>query len=376
LVLAGEFNIFWLRRGNKYVFLILNIEFMHIVIYGTGGVGGYFGSRLAQAGNMVTFIARGKHLEAIQKNGLQLKSPKGDYLVFPANATANIAEITDIDLILVCVKTWQLEAAAKEIKQVLNEKTIVISLLNGVNNAEVLASIIDKKHVLGGLCKVVSKIEDFGIIKHISFEPTIVFGEVDNVKTERALLLEKVFLGAGFNTKLAENIQTEIWSKFLFISTISGICALTEAPVGEIVARPMLKKMMREIAEEIVAVAKAKSVYLSESIVDKQFKIIESQPYNTTSSLQRDMMAGKPSELEAQTGAVVKMGIELGIPTPINEFLYQYLLPQEKRARSDRPEDRRPQTNVEIFTKLNRKTLFTERFIKKLTKSIRKNFEL
>jgi 2-dehydropantoate 2-reductase len=307
---------------------------MNIVIYGTGGVGGYFGARLAQAGNTVTFIARGKHLEAIQKNGLQLKSPKGDYLVFPANATANIADVTDIDLILVCIKTWQLEAAAKEINRVLNEKTMVISLLNGVNNAEVLGSVIEKKHLLGGLCKVVSKIQDFGVINHISFEPIIVFGELDNVKTERAILLEKVFLNAGITTKLAENIQTEIWSKFLFISTISAIGALTRATVGELMASPQLRKMMRQTADEIVAVAKAKGVYLSETMVEQQFKMIASQPYSTTSSLQRDMMEGKPSELEAQTGTVVKMGLELGIPTPVNSFMYDCLLPQEKKARS------------------------------------------
>ncbi|KUO64277.1 MAG: 2-dehydropantoate 2-reductase [Lutibacter sp. BRH_c52] len=305
---------------------------MNIVIYGTGGVGGYFGARLAQAGIAVTFIARGKHLEAIQKNGLQLKSPKGDYLVFPANATANIADVTDIDLILVCVKTWQLEAAAIEINRVLSEKTIVISLLNGVNNTDALSAIINKKHILGGLCKVVSKIEDFGIINHLSFEPTIIIGELDNVKTERALLLEKLFLNAGITTKLAENIQTEIWSKFLFISTISAIGALTRATICEMIASPTIKELMHKTAEEIVAVAKAKGVHLSETIVKQQFKIIESQPYNTTSSLQRDIMEGKPSELEAQNGTVVKMGIELGIPTPVNSFIYHCLLPQEKKS--------------------------------------------
>lgn len=306
---------------------------MNIVIYGTGGVGGYFGARLAQAGNAVTFIARGKHLEAIQKNGLQLKSIKGDYLVYPANATSTISEVTNIDLILVCVKTWQLEAAAKEINRVLNEKTMIISLLNGVNNTEVLSAVIDKKHLLGGLCKVVSKIEDYGIIHHISFEPTIVFGELNNLKTERAVLLENLFLNAGITTKLADNIQIGIWAKFLFISTISAIGALTRATVGEIIASPQLKKIMRQTAEEIVAVAKAKAVYLSDDLVEKQFQMIESQPYNTTSSLQRDMMEGKPSELEAQTGTIVKMGLDLGIPTPVNTFIYACLLPQENKAR-------------------------------------------
>ncbi|MHB1148332.1 MAG: ketopantoate reductase family protein [Lutibacter sp.] len=323
---------FHVQINFKPLFLISNIELMHIVIYGTGGVGGYFGARLAQAGNTVTFIARGKHLEAIQKNGLRLISPKGDYLIFPANATANIAEVTNIDLILVCVKTWQLEAAAKEIKQVLTEKTMVISLLNGLNNAEILAEIIDKKHILGGLCKVVSKIEDYGVINHLSFEPTIVFGELDNVKTERALLLEKLFLNVGITTKLAENIQMEIWSKFLFITTISGIGALTRATIGELTASPQLKKMMLQTAGEIVAVAKVKGVYLSDSLVEQQFKMIESQSYETTSSLQRDMMEGKPSELDAQNGTIVKMGIELGIPTPVNAFIYHCLLPQEKKS--------------------------------------------
>ncbi len=306
---------------------------MHIVIYGTGGVGGYFGARLAQAGNKVTFIARGKHLEAIQKNGLQLKSPKGDYLVFPANVTSNISEITDIDLILLCVKTWQLEAAAEEIKQVLSKKTMVISLLNGVNNTKVLGAVIDQKHLLGGLCKLVSKIDDYGVINHISFEPTIVFGELDKTKTNRALLLEKLFLNAGITTKLADDIQTEIWSKFLFITTISGIGALTRATIGEMIATSEIKDLMHQTAEEIVAVARAKGVHLSQSIVDQKFKIIESQPYNTTSSLQRDMMEGKRSELEAQNGFIVKMGIELGIPTPVNAFIYHCLLPQENKSR-------------------------------------------
>ena len=307
---------------------------MNIVVYGTGGVGGYFGARLAQAGNNVTFIARGKHLEAIQKKGLQLFSPKGDYLVFPANATSNISEVTDIDLILVCVKSWQLAEAAEKIKPVLSENTMVISLLNGVNNAEVLSGIIDKKHLLGGLCKVVSKIGGYGIINHISIEPIIVFGEFSQVKTARALLLEKLFLKAGIANILADNIETEIWAKFLFIATISGIGALTRVTSGEIISLPQLRKIMHRTAEEIARIAKAKGVNLSDELVEQQFKMIESQPYNTTSSMQRDMMEGKPSELEAQNGTVVKMGIELGIPTPVNAFIYACLLPQENKARS------------------------------------------
>ena len=307
---------------------------MNIVIYGTGGVGGYFGARLAQAGNNVTFIARGKHLEAIHKNGLQLKSFKGDYLVYPVNATSNISEVENIDLILICVKTWQLQEVAEIIKPDLNNNTLVISLLNGVNNSEVLTSVLGSENVLGGLCKIVSKVEVYGVINHLSYEPTIVFGELNNKISERAKVFQSTFVNAGIKTKLAVDIQKEIWTKFLFISTVSAIGALTRATIGEMIDSEEIKKMMYQISEEIVAISKVKGVKLSDDIIEKQFQIINAQPYNTTASLQRDIMEGKPSELEAQNGTIVRMGIELGIPTPINSFIYNCLLPQENKARN------------------------------------------
>ena len=306
---------------------------MNIVIYGTGGVGGYFGARLAQAGNNITFIARGKHLEAIQKNGLQLKSDKGDYLVHPANATSNILEVENIDLILVCVKTWQLKEVSEKIYSVINKNIVVISLLNGVENTEILTSVLDKKNVLSGLCKVVSKVEDYGVIKHLSYEPTIVFGELNNEKTERVQRVERTFVNAGIKTKLATDIQQEIWTKFLYISTVSAIGALTRATIGEMISSEEIKKMMLQTAEEIVTIAKAKGVYLPSDIIKKQFRIMDSLPFDTTASLQRDIMDGKPSELESQNGTIVRMGFELGIPTPTNSFIYYCLLPQEKKAR-------------------------------------------
>lgn len=306
---------------------------MNIVIYGTGGVGGYFGARLAQAGNNVTFIARGKHLEAIQKNGLQLKSIKGNYLVNPVNATSNFSEIKNIDLILICVKTWQLKEVAKIINTNIRENTAIISLLNGVENEDILCSEIDKKHVLGGLCKIVSKVEDYGVINHISYEPTIVFGELNNNKSKRAIKIEMAFKKAGINTVLTKNIQQEIWTKFLFITTVSAIGALTRATIGEMLEFSEIKEIMLKTAEEIVAVANAKGISISKETIEEQFRIIESQPYNTTASLQRDILAGKPSELEAQNGTIVKLGKELGVPTPTNSLIYNCLLPQENRAR-------------------------------------------
>ncbi len=307
---------------------------MNIVIYGTGGVGGYFGARLEQAGNNVTFIARGKHLKAIKKNGLQLKSIDGNYLVNPANATADISDVKDIDLILISVKTWQLEEVSQLIKPVLNKNTIVISLLNGCNNHEVLATVIDKKHILGGLCKIVSYVEDYGVINHVAYNPTIVFGEINNEKTERVLKIENVFNAANITNELAIDIQKEIWTKFLFITTFSALGALTRASLGEMLASSYIKSMMVNTAEEIFRIAKAKGVNLPSDIISKQIETLESLPFETTASLQRDIMEGKPSELEAQNGTVVRLGEALGIPTPINELIYYELLPQEKRARN------------------------------------------
>jgi len=307
---------------------------MNIVIYGTGGVGGYFGARLAQPGNnKVTFIARGKHLEAIKKNGLQLKSIKGNYTVKSVNVSSDISELKEIDLILICVKTWQLKEVAEIIKPTINSETMVISLLNGCENQKVLREVLNKKQVLGGLCKVVSFVEDYGVINHVAYEPTIVFGELNNKKSKRALELEQVFKSAGITSKLASDIQKEIWTKYLYITTVSALGALTRATHGEMLASPQIKKMMWNTAEEILAVSKAKGVNLPEGIIEKQFKIIESLPFETTASLQRDMMDGKPSELEAQNGTVVRLGKELGIPTPINDFIYYCLLPQENRVR-------------------------------------------
>lgn len=306
---------------------------MNIVIYGTGGVGGYFGARLAQAGNNVTFIARGKHLATIQKNGLKLISPKGDCLIYPANVTDSVAKINNIDLVLVCVKTWQLKEVAKKINENINEKTVVISLLNGVENQDILISEIDKKHIIGGLCKVISKVKDFGVIHHISYEPTIIFGELNHEKSQRAIKIKQVLKNAGINTILSDDIQQEIWTKFLYITTVSAIGALTRTYVDEMVALPEIKKIMYKTAEEILAIANEKGINISKETIETQFKIIENQPPKTTSSLQRDIMDGKPSELESQNGTIVRLGKELGIPTPTNDFIYFCLLPQEKKAR-------------------------------------------
>lgn len=307
---------------------------MKIIIYGTGGVGGYFGTRLAQAGNDVTFIARGKHLEAIQKKGIQLKSIQGDFHLKEANATEDFSTIKDAELVIIATKTWQLKGVVEKIKPFLDDKTMVLSLLNGADNAEQICSLIDKKHVLGGLCKIIAKIEDYGIINHTGAEPFIAFGELDNTKSERILRLKKIFDNAKILNQNPEDINVAIWSKFLFITTISAIGGLTRISLGEMRTNLEIRKIMELSAQEILQVANAKEVHITQETIDKAFYFIDKLPYETTASLQRDIMERKPSELESQVGAVHKMGKELGVPTPINSFIYHCLIPQEKIARN------------------------------------------
>lgn len=306
---------------------------MNIVVIGAGGVGGYFGGKLAKSGCDVTFIARGKHLEAIKTKGLQVKSILGDFTVYP-KVTDNLSDIKNPDLIILGVKSWQVLGIAEQLKSVIGSGTMVLPLQNGADNADKLLSILPKENVLAGLCKIVSKVESPGVINHFTFEPEIVFGEYDNKKSERIQNLKSVFDKACFKNTLSEDIHLDIWKKFLFIGTISGIGALTRAVFGVMREQEGIRKIIYDTAKEMVAIANAKGVGLTSKDIEMIVKVIDSLDYNTTASMQRDMMEGKPSELDNFNGYIVAQGKELGIETPTNAFIYHCLRPQEIKAQS------------------------------------------
>jgi len=308
---------------------------MKILIYGTGAVGGYFGARLAEAGNDVTFIARGKHLEAIKKNGLQLKSIDGDFTINPCNATDDISLLsTDFDLIILGVKSWQISDAAEAIKPILNDNTLILPIQNGVNNVDKLLSVIDQKNVIAGFCKIYAKVDGFGIINHFFFPPEINFGEVDNQKTTRILALKSAFEKAKFKTTISEDVIADIWKKFMFICTVSGLGALTRVSIGAMVANEETKNLLQKTVEEIYKIALAKEVKLPVGMDKMMMGFITNQPYKSTASTQRDIMEGRPSELENFNGYIVEQGLEFGVKTPVNKFVYECLLPQERIARN------------------------------------------
>jgi len=306
---------------------------MKIVVVGAGGVGGYFGGRLAQAGFDLTFLLRDAQFEAIKQNGLQVKSIKGDFKVFP-KVINDVKTLNNTpDLIILGIKSWQLIALAKQIKPIIGKNTLVLPLQNGADNADKLLTVLPRKNVLAGLCRIVSKVESPGIINHFDFEPEIIFGKINNQITEPLKALKNAFDKAGIKNKLSENILTDIWIKFLFITTYSGIGALTRMPIGAVRAHAYLMNMMLETADEVLQIAQAKKIALTQQNVKNCISAIENLDYHSTASMQRDLMDGKPSELENFNGYIVKQGLELGIKTPINDFIYYCLLPQEQKAR-------------------------------------------
>lgn len=306
---------------------------MKIVVYGTGGVGGYFGAKIAKAGYDVTFIARGEHLKAIRQNGLKVKSIHGDFHI-TAKATDAIGTITDIDLVLIAVKTWQLSDVAEKLKPVLGRETMVLPLQNGANNLEKLLEVLPAHNVLGGLCRIVSKVEAPGVIDHFGFDPSIVFGEIDNTYSERLKKIKEVFDVAGIKNHISDTIQLEIWKKFTFITTVSGIAALTRTVFGELRKHKGILELMQEVGHEITLIANAKHIAITQKDVDTALDWVQNCEYNTTASMQRDIMEGRPSELQDFNGYIVNEGLRLGIETPVNKFVYDCLLPQEMKART------------------------------------------
>jgi len=306
---------------------------MKILVYGAGGVGGYFGARLAESGNKVSFIARGEHMRAIKESGLQLESINGDITVHPEFVTSDINEVETIDLVLLGVKSWQLPEVASELKKIISRDTIVLPLQNGADNYEKLTEILPKENVLAGLCFIVSYIEKPGKIKHASFEPRIVFGEADNSRSKRISMISNLLSEAKIDYLNPENIQLEIWKKFLFICTISGIGGLTRVSIDKIRNSSYLLDLMKQTSAEIKSVANAKDIPMNDEHIEKAFQIIENQPQGTTASTQRDIMEGKPSEIENFNGFIVREGERLGIETPVNKMIYECLKPMEEQAR-------------------------------------------
>jgi len=313
---------------------------MKVAIVGAGGVGGYFGGRLAQAGEDVVFIARGEHLRAMKGNGLRVDSINGDFRVDPVMATDAPSTVGEVDYILVAVKAWQLPNAIETMRPMVGEKTSIVPLLNGVEAPEQLSEAFGDERVLGGLCSLVTMVAAPGHISHDGAHPMISFGERNHRRSERAERLQKAFSRTeGVQAVIPADIHVAMWKKFLLIASWSGAGAVTRAPIGVIRTLPETRNLLEQAMEEIHGLARARNVAMEREAIGQAMAFLDALPYESSASMQRDILAGRRSELDTQNGAVVRLGKEAAIATPVNGMIYSCLLPQEMQARKQQTFD-------------------------------------
>jgi 2-dehydropantoate 2-reductase len=305
---------------------------MKIAIMGAGGVGGYYGGLLARTGHEVVFIARGPHLQALSQQGLQVKSVHGDFLVAPARATENPAEIGPVDFILFTTKTYHTDAAAQAITPMLGPETVILPLQNGIDAASRLGAHVGLERVLGGATWLSAAIEAPGVIGQYSQFRRIVLGELDGKTTPRLQKISQTLAAAGITVELTDNISQVLWTKFVFISAISAIGCLTRVACGEYREVPEARAVLTEAIGEVVAVAQAQGINLEGDIVGRTLEFIDNSPLDMKPSMQRDLEAGRPSELESMIGILARLGRQHGVPTPVMRLAYAVLKPTDLKA--------------------------------------------
>jgi 2-dehydropantoate 2-reductase len=310
---------------------------MRIAVLGSGGVGGYFGGRLAQAGESVVFVARGAHLAALRTHGLRVESVAGDFVVQPADAI-DLADARPVDVVIVAVKAWQVSDAARSLAPWMGADTFVVPLQNGVEAADRLAAVVGADRVVGGLCKILSYVAAPGVVRLVGVHPRVEIGERDGRRSERVARLAAAFARArGVAVAVPDDIEAALWEKFLFIAPLGGVGAATRVPVGALRAVPETRRMLEQAMREIEAVGRARGVRLAPDAVSRALAYVDALPPEATASMQRDLLEGRPSELDDQVGATVRLGAAAAVPVPVHACLYASLLPQELRARGQTP---------------------------------------
>jgi 2-dehydropantoate 2-reductase len=300
---------------------------MKLAVYGTGGVGGYFGGRLAQSGVDVTFIARGDHLKALHERGLRIKSVHGDFELGGVTATGDPAEVGPVDYVLVTVKSAQTADVASRLGPLLHEHTAVVSLQNGVDNEEKLAAAFGDGHVVGGVAYIFATIAEPGVINHTGGPTSITIGEWTGGTSERLEQLVAACHDAGFGAEQTDNIRLTLWMKFAFICALAGTTSAVRLPIGEIREAPASRELFRRLAAEVCDVARIEGVQLPDELPDRYLAFADGLAADSYSSLHHDLTHGNPMELDALLGEVVRRGAAAGVPTPMSDALYAVLQP-------------------------------------------------
>ncbi|MDX2644261.1 2-dehydropantoate 2-reductase [Streptomyces sp. PA03-1a] len=301
---------------------------MRIAVVGAGGVGGYFGTRLAEAGNEVTFVARGRHLEAIRANGgLAVRSPLGEFRAPADRFVPDIGDVGPADVVLVAVKLWDTEDVATRLRGLAEAGARVISLQNGVQKDSVLRRHLPPEAVWGGVCYISAVIEEPGVVSHRGTMQKLVFGPYDGQGAARAEEFREVCEKAGVDAEVSADIARVLWQKFVFLTGLSGTTSAVRQPIGVVRADPATRSLLRDVMAEVVAVGRASGVRVDESFVDEQLAFCDTLPATMTSSMHNDLEQGNRLELPWLSGGVADLGRELGVPTPRNRTVADILAP-------------------------------------------------
>src|SRR5688572_15052318 len=301
-------------------------ETVKIAIFGSGGVGGYFGAKLAAAGEDVTFLARGAHLKAMQDGGLHVDSPQGSFHLPKVQATDRPQAVGPVDVVLFTVKMYDVDASAATLQPLIGPDTVVITLQNGVEAIDMVASHVGSDHVAGGAAYIVVVVDQPGHLRHTTAQ-SLVFGERDRRRSARLVAFEEACTRAGFKGKASTDVETDLWVKFIRLSTWSGMTTVTRSPMGVVRDDAALFKMMMDAIDEAIAVGRARGITFPPDIIDSTLGMIKGFPAASKSSMLEDLERGRSLELPWLSGAVARLGKEAGVATPIHAFITAVLAP-------------------------------------------------
>jgi 2-dehydropantoate 2-reductase len=305
---------------------------MRIAIIGAGGVGGYFGARLQQAGADVHFVARGSHLAAMRRDGLTVESPLGDIHLPKVNATETPADIGPADMVWLSVKLWDMDGAVKSMRPLIGPDTGVISFQNGVQKDDILREAFGDRAVMGGVAYIATNIDRPGVIKHTGTMQRLIFGEYDGRRSKRAETLLDFSLRGGIDAELSDDVRKAIWEKFVFLVALSGSTTTMRETIGPIRSNPRSRRFLSELMRETVAVGRALGVALPADFADQRLAFVDTLPHEMTSSMHHDLKAGKRLEVSWLSGGVAQLGEKAGVPTPMNRAVWEILALSEAGA--------------------------------------------
>jgi len=305
---------------------------MRIAVIGAGGVGGPFGAALATAGGDVTFVARGAHLAAMRTRGLSVLSPRGDVNLRSVQASDEPASIGPVDVVLFCVKLWDLESAGAAIRPLVGPNTAVIPLQNGIDASDRLIPILGRDAVMGGVAQISATVADPGVIRQTGTFMRLVFGELDGRSSARGAAFHSLCQNAGFDSVNSNEILAELWDKFVLRATNSSVAALTRLPFGKLRDDPEVFALFERGVAEVAAVGRARGVDLPADIEARALRATRSFPAEMMPSMAVDLLRGNRLELPWLAGKVVALGRELGVPTPTYEVMYAALKPYANGA--------------------------------------------